>query len=397
MSRLLWTQKRNIGPARRSSHAMAYDEVRGRTVLFGGSSGGAALLGDTWEWDGDNWTQMNDVGPADRSGHAMAFAGAGVLLFGGVAPTSRADTWSWDGEDWTQLTDGGPSPRADHTLAFDSSRQRVVLFGGAGASETGAVLLNDTWEWDGQEWTQQADTGPTNRRLHTMAFDSARNRVVLFGGANAADAALGDTWEWNGAVWTQVASFGPPPCAGGALAFKGSGVALFGGIDSVAPIPGAQLFGTTWEWDGRHWALRQDIGPSARWALAMAFDRNRNHLVLFGGSTSPVSTENLQSDTWEHSEALAQGGPRLQALDVLLQGQDLQASVTLTSPAPAGGLSVSVTGFPGFFRPGDVTVVAGSNTGAGTFPCEPGFVGTGISATVTATLAGNTASATVRV
>ena len=102
MSRLLWTLKQNSGPAPRFGHAMAYDEVRGRTVLFGGDNRGSSLLGDTWEWDGNDWTQANDVGPGGRSGHAMAFSAPSVgatsfeaLLFGGQNGASTlADTWS---------------------------------------------------------------------------------------------------------------------------------------------------------------------------------------------------------------------------------------------------------------------------------------------------------------
>ena len=80
---------------------MAYDEVRGRTVLFGGDNRGSSLLGDTWEWDGNDWTQMNDVGAGGRSGHAMAFGARPVgatsfevLLFGGQnGAAALGDTW----------------------------------------------------------------------------------------------------------------------------------------------------------------------------------------------------------------------------------------------------------------------------------------------------------------
>jgi hypothetical protein len=44
---------------------MAYDSVRGRSVLFGGGTDliGTSVLRDTWERDGANWTQMADSGP----------------------------------------------------------------------------------------------------------------------------------------------------------------------------------------------------------------------------------------------------------------------------------------------------------------------------------------------
>ena len=49
-------------PAPRNSHVMAYDPVRRKTVLFGGSSFDgkvSTVYGDTWEWDGQSWTRMN--------------------------------------------------------------------------------------------------------------------------------------------------------------------------------------------------------------------------------------------------------------------------------------------------------------------------------------------------
>src|SRR5215216_2416540 len=98
---------------------------------------------------------------------------------------------------WTQRQDVGPSARGAHDLAYDAARERVVLFGGRAA---GATLQADTWEWDGRDWTQVADTGPDARASHALAFDQIRGRVVLFGG-EAASALRADTWEWDGQDW----------------------------------------------------------------------------------------------------------------------------------------------------------------------------------------------------
>jgi hypothetical protein len=65
MIRFLWAQKHDKGPSTRAYAAMAYDSVRGRSVLFGGGTDliGTSVLRDTWERDGANWTQMADSGP----------------------------------------------------------------------------------------------------------------------------------------------------------------------------------------------------------------------------------------------------------------------------------------------------------------------------------------------
>ena len=37
-----------------------------------------------------------------------------------------------------------------------------------------------------------------------MAYDSARNRTVLFGGGDFSSNLRGDTWEWDGKNWTEM-------------------------------------------------------------------------------------------------------------------------------------------------------------------------------------------------
>src|SRR5262249_46242474 len=143
----------------------------------------------------------------------------------------------------------------------------------------------DTWEWDGQEWTQQEDIGPSPRKGHAMA--SSGSSAVLFGGADASGTGLGDTWEWDVQEWTQQQTIGPDACVCPAMVFTGSSAILFGGVDSVnATIPPANhtVFGRTWEWGtGQLWTQVQDIGPKPRWLHAMAFDEVAGKVVLFGG------------------------------------------------------------------------------------------------------------------
>ena len=76
-----------------------------------------------------------------------------------------------------------PSPlaRHGHALGYDSARGRVVLFGGINDS-TG--YLSDTWEWDGNVWTQRTPAQSPPARGVALAYDSARGRIVLFGGYN---------------------------------------------------------------------------------------------------------------------------------------------------------------------------------------------------------------------
>jgi len=56
-----------------------------------------------------------------------------AVLFGGMDEGNQgfADTWIWDGNDWSQVQDVDPSARVNPGLAYDSARDRVVLFGGS--------------------------------------------------------------------------------------------------------------------------------------------------------------------------------------------------------------------------------------------------------------------------
>jgi hypothetical protein len=85
----------------------------------------------------------------------------------------------------------------------------------------------------------------------------------------------------------------------------GDKVTLFGGITSTQATPPPEILGDTWEWDGKHWALRQDMGPAPRWGHGLTYDSKRKNLVLFGGlpvfaPTDATVADKLLGDTWEH-------------------------------------------------------------------------------------------------
>jgi hypothetical protein len=295
-----------------------------------------------------------------------------MLLFGGMSISNEpfADTWQWDGQDWTQLSDEGPAARAGHAMASDSETQSIVLFGGTSVSNE---PLADTWQWDGTEWTETADTGPSPRSRHSLACDAIRNRIVLFGGTPTGVQVLNDTWEWNGLAWTQAADFGPAGRLGSSLVFAGGRVLLFGGRQSPDDVAAVAL-GDTWEWSGKRWTQRQDIGPSRRWAHTAAYDANRRRVVLFGGFirsvNRPAPAWDSLSDTWEHPDneaALASGPPTV--ISISIAGYvsatrtgtgEVTLSHTIAGTSPRAVLSSS---HPVVFAPSEISFGA-SRTGA---------------------------------
>jgi len=194
---------------------------------------------------------------------------------------------------WTQKQDAGPSARQFPAMAYDSSRGRTVLFGG-GTGTTALTGLNDTWEWDGEYWTQVADTGPPGRLQAVMAYDVHRNQTVLFGGMSGG-VFKGDTWGWDGRNWTPLADSGPSRRVNSAMAYdsKRQRIVLFGGEHAASIGPAAD----TWLWDGAAWTQAPVTGPSARYRHAVAYDSIRDRTVLFGGFEEKTGA--LLGDTWE--------------------------------------------------------------------------------------------------
>lgn len=126
---------------------------------------------------------------------------------------------------WMDVTPGSSPPaRVYTTLAYDTSRQRVVMFGGLTGDDISggtAVSSADTCEWNGSTWTQLTPpSAPTARNRHAMAYDANRGRVVLHGGTTSGTSAGGtgfnDAWDWNGTAWSQLA-VDPPTTTLGAV------------------------------------------------------------------------------------------------------------------------------------------------------------------------------------
>ncbi len=204
---------------------VVYGAASDRIVLFGGSAGGGSRKNDTWEWSGSgDWTGINaPTLPMFRNGHAMTYDAAGrqVVMTGGLycsfSPLLEcADTWTYAGGNWTQVATApgaGYAPgRWRAAMAYDEARRVVVMFGGA--SYDYSSIYNDTWEYDGTSWSKKTSANglaPAPRRDHTLAYDTQRQKIVLYGGAGIGPGEW--HWEWDGSNWTPVTATGATPGA----------------------------------------------------------------------------------------------------------------------------------------------------------------------------------------
>lgn len=283
-----WTQRTTAtAPPARSWHAMAYDALRGRVVLFGGLPDTSfAGSSDTWEYDGNNWFARGSGPMVGRLMHAMAYdrARGRIVVHGGVDSSKfgqrLSDAWEWNGNVWTQRANG--PAMVGHGAAFDEVRQVTVCIGLV-AGTTGL----QTWEWNGISWTQRTGAPPVVQSVQGLGYDVVRAETLLLGNA-------GQTWRWNGTTWSRASDEAAPNLSTDMVA------AYDAARDEVVSYGWWQPTVTmeTFTWDGVRWHLRQPVTrPGNRYLCAMAHDAARQRTVLFGGySQSPTAA---LAETWE--------------------------------------------------------------------------------------------------
>jgi hypothetical protein len=249
-----------------------------------------------------SWSQLTPpLAPSVRTDAAMAYdtSTSSVYLFGGYnAGSYYSDTWALNGTTWSNVSPAAntpPSARQGHAMAYDSNTGVVILFGG---SPNGSQAYNDTWQWNGTTWTQLTPTNqPSARLYHSMTYDSNNQTIVLFGGQSApGGTTLSDTWIWNGSNWVQqFPAQSPIGVWGHASCYNSSTnqVIITGGYCQ-------EYMAETWAWNGTTWSqITGTPNPTSRTWAAMAYDPSTSNCVLFGG----FNGSNSLNDTWTLSNS----------------------------------------------------------------------------------------------
>ena len=133
------------GPGQLSG-ATVYDDRDGY-VLF-------CAEGQTWTFSGGVWTNITASSPPSppfRIDPQLAYddVTGQVILFGGYGPggVPRNDTWAFSNGTWTNVTSGSSPPsRYGGAMTNDSADSSMLLFGGDTQGGS-AGNLNDTWVW----------------------------------------------------------------------------------------------------------------------------------------------------------------------------------------------------------------------------------------------------------
>jgi N-acetylneuraminic acid mutarotase len=191
----------------------------GDMIIFGGQAGGS-FFNDVWALVDlhDGWRQLDAVGPAQRYGAASALDASGRLLVShGFTNQGRFDdTWSLDPAPlWTDVSAAGDRPikRCLCRGAWDSARNRFLMFGG---QTDGTPFLGDLWMLDPAGWQEiTSEPKPSPRNFYAMA-ETDPGRIALFGG-NTVDGPgpTNDLWFFDSQTdtWTPAQPEGEAPSA----------------------------------------------------------------------------------------------------------------------------------------------------------------------------------------
>jgi hypothetical protein len=100
-------------------------------------------------------------------------------------------------------------------------------------------------------------------------------------------------WRWTGQEWVVLDSLGPPVRNLGGVAYdpERNRLVVFGGSYSQNLV-----YDETWEWSrAAGWQHRDVPGPGRRDHTDMVYDREQRRVVLFGGQ---MGTTSFPGDTW---------------------------------------------------------------------------------------------------
>ena len=234
-------------PGQRTGAGLAYDPIRDRLVVFGGANLGG-LPTDTWELDAtsNTWMPTATSGPGQRAQAQLYFdpVRGKILLVGGtdINATAARAVWSYDGT-WVdlQIPNAPAAGGFGQSVAFDPDRAHALILsgtGGTGSGDDALYQLDTAWSpvCTGCSGTQRRDASivhddalrtewliggtsgtrelagtwqlvqsawmmtyadPPARAASAVAYDQARDVIVLYGGTSAActNSRCSDTWE----------------------------------------------------------------------------------------------------------------------------------------------------------------------------------------------------------
>ncbi|TMQ74017.1 MAG: hypothetical protein E6K81_01645 [Candidatus Eisenbacteria bacterium] len=211
--------------------AAVYDAARQRVLALGTTNLGT---GEFQVWalpqGADEWTQVPAQGPNPGFHYfvraVMDSSRDRVILYGGAKPdlSVSEDVWTLSlagAPTWSQVQPAGgvPGPHFLGSLTYDPNGDRLIAFGGRSAWSASDNFLNDVWALSlsgTPSWSHLTPSGtpPPQRCGHQAIYDRARRRLVVFGGFSPWVPALNDLWALSltgTPAWTPISASGTLP------------------------------------------------------------------------------------------------------------------------------------------------------------------------------------------
>jgi hypothetical protein len=186
-------------PTARDKMSMVWISSQSCFMMFGGATTNApGRLGDVWLYYPylNKWVDKTGAytpQPSARFGYGMAYDSTRdrVVLYGGYDTGYRYDTWEFNptrinyADPWIlrDNTTGTtrPGPLASTRMVFSNYDNRIYLYGG-----TGGGTSNDFYTWDGFAWAKKTHLGVAPSLMaHGMAYEPVGGRIYIYGGSVA--------------------------------------------------------------------------------------------------------------------------------------------------------------------------------------------------------------------
>ncbi|MBI3966205.1 MAG: hypothetical protein HY329_11280 [Chloroflexi bacterium] len=226
-------------PAHRYLQSGAWDRQGNRLLIFGGRSGSGAELNDLWQYTtAGGWQQLLADGaegsPSRRRSASAVWDTQSnrLLVFGGRAGSDLTnDLWQFvDATGWSVVTANWagslPRPRSAHDMAWDSSKGRLLLFGGITSESYPMREEPDFWAYTREYGWQQVHSpqvSSSRRYNHSATWDSEAGRLLILGGSFAFSTndllEYTDMGGWR-SLTNEVSGTKPSPREGHAAAFE---------------------------------------------------------------------------------------------------------------------------------------------------------------------------------
>ena len=207
-----------------------YGHTASRNLIVGGVDDSGNYLQEFWTVSGSYenfaWRPSKEMGPPPHRNAAMATSTTMSVLFGGRYESNILNTtWLYQDNAWSQLKTDGPTPEGRFQHAMIDTIQGTFLYGGLGGLTLElAEDRDDTWLFNGTDWIELDSVhSPGARHGHQLARNQVNNQVILHGGyrkVNERIITLDDTWIWNGNDWTLIDQGSGPGGSGFGLGFS---------------------------------------------------------------------------------------------------------------------------------------------------------------------------------